>query len=86
MRLVDMDLEDLIQHVKNRGLRQSLKNYNFYIVRFQKLWSFFFEKNVTFPIIVASISKMDYFKNKRISKNCPFSKIGLFQKWAYFKK
>ena len=42
------------------------------IVRFQKLWRLF-EKNATFPIIVAFISKMAYFKN------------GLFKKLAYLK-
>ena len=33
---------------------------------------------IAFPIIVAFISKMAYFKNQLILKN------GLFQKWAYF--
>ena len=62
---------------------------------FPKVVVFFFRKNATFPIIVAFLSKMAYFKNglfqkclfqkSPISKNGLFQKIGLFQKLIYFK-
>ena len=62
-----------------------LRNTFHYIVRFQKLWRFFFKENATFPIIVAFISKTTYFKIRLISKIDIFSKIGLFQKLAHLK-
>ena len=67
-------------------LKKNSVNSTFYSA-FPKVVALFFEKNDTFPIIAARISKMAYFKNRAFSKIGLFlKKIGLFQKFAHLKK
>ena len=67
-----------------RQLRRYVNNSRKIYSAFPKAVAFLFEKNATFPIIVAFISKMAYFKNRPFFKNSPISKIGLFQKYVFF--